>query len=259
MKSPANFLTKTALLMVFYTFFFVVMSLVIVFNMIRAKMTYREMNLKVTVWVFFVFAFIFKIIGACGNKYINKVQPLLYVLDVIFSSIAFLGLYWHFEMINADKYVYEGHFVVICGVTFFSTAVGFLFSTFIRMKKVVYSIPAGVVLMTISNIICLALVNGMWTVHDVKFYKLFAIWFWYLVLAIYIALNAKFMLERRAKTLNENDVVHAFFAFNIDWCSYFWVDLFQSAMAKKKKKNKKTKKPKSESSSNSVQMDKVSN
>lgn len=196
-KNPNLFLTKAAALMIVYTSFFVWTSIFIIFNMIRSKILYRSMNLKATVWVFFTFALITKILASFAHKFVKKFHAVLYVVDIVLSTFAFLGLYWHFEMVNSDAYQYNGHFVIISGFLFFSTAFGFLFSTLIRLKHTPYSAIAGILMMTIFNIIALAIIKASWKIHNVKFYQHFLLWFYFFLLDIYVAVNAKFILEQR--------------------------------------------------------------
>lgn len=242
LKNPNLFLTKTAGMMIVYTTFWVAAGLFIIFNMIRSKVLYRSMNLKATVWVFFVFALITKVVASFAHKFVGKFHLILFALDIVLSTLAFFGLYWHFEMVNSDSYQYNGHFVVISGFMFFSTAFGFLFSTLIRLKHTPYSAIAGILMMTIFNIIALSITRATWRVHNVKFYQYFLLWFYFFILDLYIAINAKFILERRKEVYTSKQVLRAFFNFNTDWFSFFWVDLFKSMKGKKKKNKNKNKK-----------------
>jgi hypothetical protein len=258
MKSRNLFLTKIAGLMIFYNFCMVAMALFIIFDMIRAKMLYRSMDLKATVWVFFVFALIVKFAGSFGNKYLSKIQGFLYIVDCVLSAFAFFGFYWYFETVNANSYEYNGHYVIICGFVLLSTSFGFLFSTLIKLKNTHYSMLAGIIMMTVFNIIALSIVKGVWKIHNMQFYKYFLIWMWFLFLNIYIAVNSKYLLENRAGRFLEKETIYGFFTYSTDWFSFFWIDMFKSFKKKKgKKKNKKRKskkKPKSQNSE-SIEME----
>ena len=255
MKNPGNFLTKIAGLMIFYNICLLIMAFFIIVDMIRAKMFYRSMDMKATVWVFFVFALLIKFIGSFANKYLGKVMGLLYILDCLFSAFAFFGLYWFFETVNANSYEYNGHYVIICGFCLLSSSLGFLFSTLIKLKNTPYSVLAGIIMMSIFNIIALAIVKGIWKIHNMKFYKYFLIWMWFLFFNIYIAINSKYLLEKRADRFLEKEIIHAFFTYSTDWFSFFWLDTFSSFKKKKsKKKNKRRKKPKSQKSE-SIEME----
>lgn len=255
MKNPGNFLTKIAGLMIFYNICLLIMAFFIIVDMIRAKMFYRSMDMKATVWVFFVFALLIKFIGSFANKYLGKVMGLLYILDCLFSAFAFFGLYWFFETVNANSYEYNGHYVIICGFCLLSSSLGFLFSTLIKLKNTPYSVLAGIIMMSIFNIIALAIVKGIWKIHNMKFYKYFLIWMWFLFFNIYIAINSKYLLEKRAGRFLEKESIHAFFTYSTDWFSFFWLDTFSSFKKKKsKKKNKRRKKPKSQKSE-SIEME----
>lgn len=260
MKSPGNFLTRVAGLMIFYNLCLLSMALFIIFDLIRAKMLYRSMDMKATVWVFFVFALIIKMAGSFGNKYLGKVMGLLFIMDCLFSLFAFFGFYWFFETINASAYEYNGHYVIIFGFCLLATSFGFLFSTLIKLKRTPYSVLAGVIMMSVFNIIALSIVKGVWKIHNMRFHKYFLIWLWFLFFNIYIALNSKFLLERRAGRFLEKESIHAFFTYSTDWFSFFWIDMFASLKKNKKnkkKKIKKKKKPKSASNS-SIEIDEVS-
>ena len=88
MKNPGNFLTKIAGLMIFYNICLLIMAFFIIVDMIRAKMFYRSMDMKATVWVFFVFALLIKFIGSFANKYLGKVMGLLYICLLYTSDAA---------------------------------------------------------------------------------------------------------------------------------------------------------------------------
>ena len=257
MDSPNLFLTKIAGLMVFYNFCLVSMAIFIIFDMIRAKMLYRSMDLKATVWVFFVFALIVKFAGSFGNKYLSKIMSLLFIIDCVLSAFAFFGFYWFFETVNANSYEYNGHYVIICGFVLLSTSFGFLFSTLIKLQKTRYSPLAGIIMMTVFNIIALAIVKGVWKIHNMQFYKYFLIWLWFLFFNIYIALNSKYLMEKRAGRFLQKETINGFFTYSTDWFSFFWIDMFASFKNKKKdkkKKNKKRKKAKSRSN-DSIEME----
>ena len=258
MKNPGTFLTKVAGLMVFYNICLVSMALFIIFDMIRAKMFYRSMDMKTTVWVFFVFALIIKMIGGFANKFLGKVMSVLFILDCVFSAFAFFGFYWYFETVNANSYEYNGHYVIICGFCLLSTSFGFLFSTLIRLKRTPYSVLAGIIMMSVFNIIALSIVKGIWKIHNMKFYKYFLIWMWFLFLNIYIALNSKFLVEKRAGRFLEKEAAHAFFTYSTDWFSFFWLDMFASFKSKKSKKRKNKKKKVKSQKSESIEMDESS-
>lgn len=257
MKNPNVFLTKIAGLMIFYNLCLLAMSIFILADLIRAKMLYRSMDMKNTVWVFFVFALIVKMAGSFGNKFLGKMMGLLFILDCVLSAFAFFGFYWFFETVSADSYEYNGHYVIICGFCLLSTAFGFLFSTLIRLKRTPYSALAGIIMMSVFNIIALAIVKGIWKIHNMRFYKYFLIWMWFLFLNIYIAVNSKYLVERRGGRFLEKEGIHGFFTYSTDWFSFFWIDMITSMKSKKgKKKNKKKKKRKPNSvSSESIEME----
>lgn len=255
MKSPNLFLTRVAGLMIFYNLCLVSMAVFIIFDLIRAKMLYRSMDMRATVWVFFVLALIVKMAGSFGNKYLGKVMGPLFIADCLFSLFAFFGFYWFFETVNASSYEYNGHYVIIFGFCLLASSFGFLFSTLIKLKRTPYSVLAGVIMMSVFNIIALAIVKGVWKIHNMRFHKYFLIWLWFLFFNLYIALNSKFMLERRAGRLLEKETIHAFFSYSTDWFSFFWIDMFASFKKKKDKKKLKRRKKKPKSvSSQSIEM-----
>jgi len=114
-------------------------------------------------------------------------------------------------------------------------------------------------MMCVFNIIALSIVKGVWKIHNMRFHKYFLIWLWFLFFNIYIALNSKFLLEKRAGRFLEKESIHAFFTYSTDWFSFFWIDIFTSFKSKKSKKKlkKKKKKPKSVSSQ-SIEMEESS-
>ena len=237
-KSQGMFLTKTAGLFVVYTTFFIAVNLFIIFDMIRAKVMYRSMKMETMTWVYLGLVIVIKLLASCANKVLKKVQTLLFFIDCILSSFVFFGIFWFSETVNANAYEYNGHYVIIFGFCMSALSFGFMFSTLIRLKDKKYSVLWGVIFMSVFTVLALVIVFSVWTIHTMKFYQYFLVWFICTLLSCYIAMNSSFILKLREEKYYDNEIVYCFFCFFTDWFSMFWVDLFKSMFKKKKKKNR---------------------
>lgn len=238
-KSQGMFLTKTAGLFIVYTGFFVAVNLFIIFSMIQAKIWYRSMRMEVMTWVFLGLAVLVKLLGSFMNRFLKKVQFLLFLVDCIFSSFVFFGIFWYFETTNSNAYEYSGHYVIIAGFSFCCMAFGYLFSTLIRVQSSIYSVVAGLVFMNVFSIGALVMVYSIWTIHTMRFYQYFLVWFWCFLISLYIALNSSYVMRFRLEKYYDNEIFYLFFCFSTDWFSMFWVDMCRSCFQKKSKKKPK--------------------
>lgn len=238
-KSYTIFLTKTAGMFIIYTSFFVLVNMFIIFDVVRSKTFNRSMNMKYMVWVYFCLAIAIKLLGSFGNSCFAKLQTVLFLLDIVFSSLTFFGLYWWCETINSNAYEYSGHFVIITGFCLNAMSYGFLFSTLISRKDRKYSILAGIVIMGILIALALGIVHGIWTIQTMKFGHYAAVWCAIMGVGLYIAFNSHFIVNMREEKYYDDEFIYCFFCYFTDWFSMFWIDLCKSMTKKKKKKSKK--------------------
>jgi hypothetical protein len=196
--------------------------------------------MKHMVWVYLSLAIVIKLLGSFGNSCFSKMQSLFFVLDIVFSSLAFFGIYWLCETINSNAYEYNGHFVIITGFCLNAMSFGFLFSTLISRKDRKYSILAGIVIMGLLIAGALGIVHGIWTIQTMKFSHYLAVWLAIMGVAFYISLNSHFIVTMREEKYYDDEFIYCFFCFFTDWFSVFWFDLCRSfTKGKKKKKSKK--------------------
>jgi hypothetical protein len=241
-KSQGMFLTKTAGLFIVYTGFFVGVNLMIIFSMVQAKILYRSMNMETMTWVFLGIAAFLKILASFGNRFLKKIQMVLFFLDCILSSFVFFGMFWFFETTNSNAYEYSGHYIIISGFCFCAMSFGYLFSTLIRVKNAIYSVPAGLIFMNIFSAGALLIVYSIWTIHTMKFFQYFMMWMWCFVMSAYIALNSSYIMKHRLEKYYDNEIFYCFFCFSTDWFTMFWVDMCKSCFSKKPKKKSRHKK-----------------
>lgn len=238
-RSQAMFLTKIAGLMVFASLFPVGVNLFIIFKQIDAKILYRSMNMDVMTWVYLGLAIFVSLLGGCMNKFLAKLQAILYLLFCVFSALTFFGLFWYFNTTNESAYEYSGHYVIIIGFCLCAMSMGYLFSTLIRVRNISYSVLAGIFFMPVFVIIALVVCANVFTVHTMKAYQYTLVGFFFSLIGLYISLNSKFMLTLRLEKYYEHEIVYGFFCMKTDIFLFFWIDLCKSIFGKKKKKNKR--------------------
>ena len=219
-----------------YTGCFVGVNLFIIFSMIQAKIWYRSMRMEIMTWVYLCLAILVKLLGGFGNRCLKKAQFLLFVVDCVLSSFVFFGFFWLFETTNSNADEYSGHYIIIAGFCFCAMSFGYLFSTLIRVKNAIYSIPAGLVFMNLFSAGALLIVYSIWTIHTMRFYQYFMMWLWCLVMSAYIAFNSSYIMKHRLEKYYDNEIFYCFFCFSTDWFSMFWVDMCKSCFSKKPKK-----------------------
>lgn len=236
--SQTMFLTKTSGLMVLYSLFPVGVNLFILFRPVDSKIMYRTMNMALMTWVYLALSLLCKFLGGCLNRLLSGLQALLFILDCVFTSLTFFGLYWFFDNINASAYEYSGHYVIIGGFCLCALSMGFLFSTLIRLRSSKYSVVAGLFFMPLFVIIALVVIANVFTIHTMKAYQYTLVGLWFTLAALYISLNSKFILSLRLEKYYDHEIVYAFFCYNTDIVLFFWIDLCKSLCSGKKKKNR---------------------
>ena len=238
-RSQAMFLTKIAGLMVFASLFPVGVNLFIIFQQIAAKTLYRSMNMDVMTWVYLGLAIFVSLLGGCMNRFLAKLQPILFLLFCVFSGLTFFGLFWFFNNTNESAYEYSGHYVIIIGFCLCAMSMGYLFSTLIRVRNISYSVLAGLFFMPVFVIIALVVCANVFTVHTMKAYQYTLVGLAFSMIGLYISLNSKFMLTLRLEKYYENEIAYGFFCMKTDILLFFWIDLCKTIFGKKKKKNRR--------------------
>ena len=239
-KSQHMFLTKTGGLFVVYTGCFVLVNFFIILNMVKAKILYRSMNMMTMTWVYFALCIVIKLLGGFGNRCLKKVQSLLFIVDCILSSFVYFGIYWFCETVNSSAYEYNGHYVIIVGFCLAAMSMGYMFSTLIRFKNTKYNVFTGVIMMSLFVIGTLIAVANIWTIHTMKSYQYCMVFFWFLVLELYIAINSNFILKLRLEKYYDHEMAYCFFCFCTDWIAMFWVDLCKNMFKSKKKRKSRS-------------------
>lgn len=243
-KSKSYFLTKSAVTLMFYMACLVLVNFLILFDMVRARIWNRALNMKVFTWVFLSLSIILKFLGGFGNRIFKKVQFLFYFLDVIFTTMAYFGIYWFLEQKDSSTYKYTGHYLLVITFMYFAMTLGFVFSTLVRTPREIYSVTAGFLMMPVFTGTCLIIIRYTWTTLQLRPYEYVLIWLMSFIDTIYLVLEARFMLTLRLKKLYDHEIYYAFFCYNTDIFFSFWVDLFKYRKQMKKKAKKKAKEKK---------------
>jgi hypothetical protein len=218
------FLTKTGMFMVFYVAIWVVITIMILLHRNYVRVLWISMEMKVFIWPILILAFLIKCFASFCIQYARKFMKFLYLLDCIFSGMAFFGSYYYFENILPNAYQYSGHYVIMSSFMFLTTAFGFIFSTLFRKKDQYYSTGVGILLMSLFNLIAIACFIAFYPIETMKSSRYLYLFLFYFVFNCYIAFNAKLTVMKRSKKFFENDGIFCFFTFCTDWFSYFWID-----------------------------------
>lgn len=250
-KSKSFYLTKVAVTLMFFLIPVVIANCLILFDTVRARIWNRALNLKIMTWVALTLSILIKLLGGFGNRFVSKIQPLLYVLDLVFFSLFYFGLYWHLESAYRDSYQYFGKYLIICGFLAFAMSLGFLFSTLVRTPREIYSVTAGLILIPIFTASTLVLCRFAWHTLLLRPHEYVVIFLLSLIDTIYLVLEARFFLTLRISKIYDHEYIHSFFRLFTDFFFYFWKDLFlyfkkmrKDAKKKDKKKKKKLKQKK---------------
>ncbi len=242
-----QFLMKVGVLFAITSFFSILSTIIILFDYRTSKQLYRMFNLKK--------AFVYLILGSVFLKAFagflgSKIRPLLkmiYFLDVSLHFAITFGVYFYLDQYRRDYYQQFGYIVFLLSSLFLGMWLMYIISTFIKANKI-YNIWFGIISMNIINLVLLKVISMVWYTIDIRFDIMIKIFLIYFVMIIYITINSFMVVHYRTKKFYNKDIFYCYFAFWIDWISFFWIDftMHMSFVKKiiKKRRNKKRRKKK---------------
>lgn len=151
MSDRNAFLTRTAMFMVFYVALWVGIAFCILIHPDYARVMWISMQMNIFFWVYALIAFLVKCVASFFGPKMRRFMKVLYLIDCIFSALAYFGSFYFFDNILPNAYQYSGHYVIMCSFLFCSTALGFLFSTLCGKKGSHYNWFFGLLLMSLFN------------------------------------------------------------------------------------------------------------
>ena len=233
-EDPNSVLKKASVVLIIYFLTWNIAFSFIWYDVRTARQTYRSLNFFKSLLFSASFIVLVKILGSFFKERMKRIMKFLFMLDVIFSCIFVFTLYFRLEEAYITLYVYDSLYVILMGLCFFSSAIGFALSTFIA--KIKYNSIMGIVIMTFLNVI---VVVGFCFFVDsimIRSSRIITVVIFMFFYNVYITFDAMNLIEFRAKHLTTGDSVHIFFCFFTDIFFRFWKESFKSIYRGRAKK-----------------------
>lgn len=225
-EDPKSILTKAGVILIVYFLTWNIAFSLIWYDVRMARQIYRSLNFFKSIYLSASVIVVIKILGSFLKERVKRIIKFLFMLDMIFSCIFVFTLYFRLEEAYVTLYVYDSLYVILMGLCFFSSAIGFTLSTFI--VKIKYNSIMGIVMMTLLNVI---IVFGFCLVVDsimIRGSRIIAVVIFMFFYNVYLTFDATNLIEYRAKNLTTGDAVHIFFCFFTDIFFRFWKETFRS-------------------------------
>ena len=227
--SRALFLTRVAML---FVVFFGMVNIMLLWKTYHSKSFYHwvtlfnlERNWKAVLAVL-IFDLLFNgFFGFIWKGFLHKVVLATHWLVQMAGVMIFLIL---FEDKLPDPLQLNPYLIrLLLGLAQLNTVV-FLLSTLVKDNKNIFRAWSSFWAQNFANWIYLYLVPRYFDVPNYGFYNYLRIAAFSFFINIYITLNANFIVNYRTTKFYDDEEHFCYFAFWIDWFSYFWIDVFRT-------------------------------
>ena len=243
LSDKTKFLRKTGQVFFYYTLICCIVTILIFFDLRKAREISRIFYLHKLVWVFLSFSLLTKFSVSFLPNFKNF-QRFFFTFDLFLTFFVIIGLYFFLEEYQRQYSIAHGFYLILTIWVLFTTNIVFLLSTIIKSRRI-YNPIYGIVAMTIISFVTLIILGNVWddSLEGYKyFYIVLPVFFW----NIFFCLNAFMIVNYRTRKFNLEDQYYCFFCIWTDILFVFWKDMimnmkFVKKITKKKKKQKERK------------------
>lgn len=225
-KCYNKFLLKVGFEFVLYYMALSAAVLFVLLDVRRTRIFYRAAYLDIFLWVFLGLSVTLKLVSSILGPWIRVILKPFLFLDMGFSVMFIIGLYyWLQERLDTAYYTYSP-FVVVFVFNLLVVSILFTITTFYRSKSRRYNFVLGIIFMTLGSCATsLGLFFGWKSVVTITIGQY--IWIMVIMAAynFYFSVNAWMVVKFRAGEILEHDSVLTFFRFWTDIFFVFWKDL----------------------------------
>lgn len=236
-ENPKIMLTKVALLFIVYFAAISGLCAYIWLDVRSARILYRTLSSYSILIVSIVLVVLIKLAAGFAGGKIQGLLSLLFLVDLIFSSMFMFSLYFKLETANSAQYVYNCFYVIMVSIGMLGSSVGFFLSTIASKKR--FNPVLSTLLMVSFNSIFVILFAIQLDSVMVRTSRIVIVIVCSTVVNIYISFNASQFLMYRLNKFRSNDTLLIFFTFWTDWMYVFWYEIIDSVFFAKKKGGKK--------------------
>ena len=245
-EDKGAFLRSTVFLLVIYFAFPVGIIAWALLDGRSSKIFFRQLGAQMTGWILIGGCVFLKLIFGLAGRYIRFAVKLAYLLDLIGITIGSFCMYFYFDLVWQEQYLFYGIYVLITLLCLLASSIG-LYAGLIFTKRS-YSPVVAFILMAIFSGGIIAWFMLRWDSTLVRNSKLFTILAFVIIADLYLAYEIRQIMKYRGHKFYTTDSALAFFSLWTDWFSYFWLDSLKNTkimkkLKKKREQKKKTSKP----------------
>lgn len=238
-KNKSGFLIQTALLLVINFALCIGLLAWAYWDQRNAKIFYRSMKGASVGWILMMGVIMLRIVFGLAGRHMRPFVKLGYLLDLTGSVLAVFLLYFYFDTVWQDQYVFDGVYVAVVTVGFFASAFGLLVGLLITRAS--YSPVVAAVVMIAFDAAALFTFYLKYDSVLLRVSRLSGIFVFLIFVDLYWAFEARQILKYRAHKYYSDDSFLCYFSFWTDWFSYFWLDSLNNSKLIKKLKKKRAK------------------
>ena len=236
-ENPKIMLTKVALLFILYFAAISGLCAYVWLDVRSARILYRTLSSYSMLIISIVFVALIKVAAGFAGGKIKGLLGLLFLIDLVLSSVFMFSLYFKLETADSAQYVYNCFYVIMVSVGMLGSSVGFFLSTI--ASKTRFNPVLSSLLMVSFNVIFVILFAIQLDSVMVRTSRIVIVIACSTVINIYVAFNASQFMMFRLEKFRSNETFLIFFTFWTDWMYVFWYEIIDSMFFARKKGGKK--------------------
>jgi hypothetical protein len=234
-KNKSLFLTKIAAIACIYWITCCLTCVFIIYYNPTARTYYWLYRLRRMTWIYVLFSVMIKMAYGFAGSFLQKYSLIFLAVDIYYSFMAVLGLYFYFNYYIQTMYIGDGAYVILAIFLFTGNWFAFLLSTLKHDKIRTYNYIFGFILMEVTTAVIMALFKMKYDIITMGFTKYNVAFVIFSIINFYTAINAYYMVNYRGKKYFDDDYIFGYFSFYCDWFSSLWIDVLDKNKGHRRK------------------------
>lgn len=224
MENRTVFVSKIGLIFIIYFGFTSLIVTYIQKNKEAARELFIHSRLEVSLSLYLILTLVCKMLFSVFGSMLKKLALIVFVIDLYFTYMCVLGLYFTFNKTRA-YYSDSSQYVVINSFIMTVNSIIFFLSSFKQSQNKPYDYISGVALMIAATIITVYTFKIYYPVEQLGQSKYLILIIVHCFINIYWAYNTFLIVTVRSKRFYSDDYIYAFMCFWGDWFSNFWFSI----------------------------------
>ena len=165
--------------------------------------------------------------GFFGFLFEGFFRGIAYLWDLAINCIAFMTIVVYYDNSSNDHQRIYPTLIKFAVALSIANSLVFIFTTLIKDNKRIYNWIAGLIMLTISNIV---MIYASSVYFDTTYFSIsnnLKIALIVFVSNAYLTVNSYFIVNMRTSKFFDDQDDAVYFGYFIDWLCFFWIDLFK--------------------------------